>query len=187
MRIMVAGLARCGSSLMMQILDAGGYPCFGDFPDFEREYMPPGKKCIAFKVLQPMLQPNRYDPSWVIWLDREVEDQAQSMVKYMVDQRAKHKRSPYSRVERRGALQIAKSNLRKQYKSADWWLNSLRVPHDRINFSDLVRDPKSVVGHLNGTIGLGLTDQATSPVIDRPDRCLPFMLEHRLLRLRGRR
>jgi hypothetical protein len=33
--IVVAGLGRCGTSLVMQMLAAAGLPCVGSFPDFE--------------------------------------------------------------------------------------------------------------------------------------------------------
>ena len=33
--ILILGLARSGTSLLMQMLEAGGYPCFGEGPGFE--------------------------------------------------------------------------------------------------------------------------------------------------------
>lgn len=35
--VLVCGLGRCGSSVTMQMLQAGGYQTFGDWPDFEPE------------------------------------------------------------------------------------------------------------------------------------------------------
>lgn len=34
--ILVCGFGRCGSSLVMQMLDVGGLPVVGSFPDYER-------------------------------------------------------------------------------------------------------------------------------------------------------
>lgn len=33
--IFVSGLGRCGSSMTMQMLDAAGIPCIGDYPAYE--------------------------------------------------------------------------------------------------------------------------------------------------------
>ena len=33
----VSGFGRCGSSLVMQMLEAGGMPCSGEYPAFEDE------------------------------------------------------------------------------------------------------------------------------------------------------
>jgi hypothetical protein len=38
--ILVAGLGRCGSSLVMRLLDAAGVPTVGTFPAFEEQTLP---------------------------------------------------------------------------------------------------------------------------------------------------
>ena len=35
--VFVCGHGRCGSSMVMQMLDAGGFPCFGEYPAYEPE------------------------------------------------------------------------------------------------------------------------------------------------------
>lgn len=90
--VVVAGLARCGTSLTMQMLHAGGIPCIGAYPDFEvdevnhRAVDPaflaqhPGH---AFKVLNPQETPLPTLPAAVlIWLDRDPEQQARSQAKF---------------------------------------------------------------------------------------------------------
>jgi hypothetical protein len=89
--LVVAGLGRCGSSLTMQMLQAGGMPCVGTFPDLEVEETNhrdldihwlasfPGH---AIKVLDPHISRlPREAKARVIWLDRDFREQAQSQAK----------------------------------------------------------------------------------------------------------
>jgi len=93
----VAGFGRCGSSLMMQMLAAGGMPTTGAAPAYEAHEAAvvfnggtlssywlrtvPGS---AVKVLDP--QRGRLGqgiPYRVIWLDRDHDEQAKSHAKFM--------------------------------------------------------------------------------------------------------
>ena len=78
---------------MMQMLHAGGLPCFGEGPSFEEDENLPysmtepwlrqqiGK---AVKILDPHLAPCKFSnvPRCVIWLDRNHREQAKSFVKF---------------------------------------------------------------------------------------------------------
>lgn len=91
--IVVAGLGRCGSSLTMQMLEAGGVPCVGEYPAFEDP-----RSCSlqfdwkwfsscagkAVKVLDPhhLDVPLHSVPCSVIWLDRDPTEQAKSQLKF---------------------------------------------------------------------------------------------------------
>jgi hypothetical protein len=82
--IVVSGFGRCGSSLVMQMLHAGGVPCLGDYPAFDgRATVQPGQ---AVKILDPHRSaptPYAIPPgARVIWLDRDPSDQARSIVKF---------------------------------------------------------------------------------------------------------
>lgn len=90
--VLVAGLARCGSSLTMQMLSRGGLSCVGEHPDFEvadvnhRAISPSFMKRNAgraAKWLNPHLTPlpAGFRPS-VIWLDRDLDEQTESQVKF---------------------------------------------------------------------------------------------------------
>lgn len=91
--IIVGGLARCGTTLMMHMLHAGGVSCIGAKPAFEVDEINhravnldflarhPGH---AFKLLDPHMTalPDGLD-AVVIWLDRDVDEQARSQAKFV--------------------------------------------------------------------------------------------------------
>lgn len=92
--IIVAGYGRCGMSLMMQMLHAGGVPCAASWPAFETEEVSqkpirreffdkrPGR---AVKVISPNTAtlPPGLSPYIVIWCDRDVREQAKSWRKFL--------------------------------------------------------------------------------------------------------
>ena len=91
--VMVCGHGRCGSSLVMQMLHAGGYPCFGEGPGFEPEEVSFDRDPVTLLPLidgkaAKILDPQRTE--WpdlmnarVIWLDRDRTEQAKSQVKFL--------------------------------------------------------------------------------------------------------
>ena len=91
--VFVCGHGRCGSSMVMQMLDAGGFPCFGDYPAYEPEEVgimrKPGELLpvidgMAAKILDPQLTHWGTLPGVrVIWLDRDRNEQGRSQVKFM--------------------------------------------------------------------------------------------------------
>lgn len=88
--VVVAGLGRCGSSLMMQMLHAGGMHCVGEAPAFEddrvRDRVAPADieawRGQAVKVLDPHRTGLPGDVR-VIWLDRDPKQQADSQAKFL--------------------------------------------------------------------------------------------------------
>ena len=91
--IIVSGLARCGSSLTMQMLHAGGVPCVGEPPAFEPPETNPlnftldwmhAQEGKAFKLLDPQLSDCDFEGSGaiVILLRRNETEQAKSMAKF---------------------------------------------------------------------------------------------------------
>src|SRR5690348_17944000 len=91
--LIVAGLGRCGSSLMMQMLQRGGMKCAGEFPAFE---MPETNHCSisrewlsqfsggAVKILDPHLCTIENTPAVVLWLSRDHWHQAKSQIKFFM-------------------------------------------------------------------------------------------------------
>lgn len=89
--IIVAGLARCGTTLTMHMLHAAGIPCIGEKPAFEPPQVNhcavdpawlaqyPGR---ALKVLNPHETPLPSIDGVVIWLDRDPKQQAASQIKF---------------------------------------------------------------------------------------------------------
>lgn len=95
--LVVAGLPRCGSSLVMSMLAAGGLDCVGAPPGYEDSSIVHGRPIDpqiywglggwAIKVLDPhrnRLPTPSYqrDPHVVIWLDRNPIEQVKSQVKF---------------------------------------------------------------------------------------------------------
>lgn len=92
--VIVAGLGRCGSSLTMQMLAAGGMPCVGEPPAFEDARLEPGRHVDeawfrglignAIKVLDPHhVQLPKAATARVIWLNRDYREQAASQAKFL--------------------------------------------------------------------------------------------------------
>jgi hypothetical protein len=90
--VVVAGLGRCGTTLVMHMLAAGGVPCFGKPPGYEdpRVNHRPIPSALfgelegaAVKVVNPHLSIVPTDAEViVIWLDREPMQQARSQAKF---------------------------------------------------------------------------------------------------------
>lgn len=83
--IIVAGLGRCGTSLVMQMLHAGGVPCVGQYPAFE-EHDVDLSRCggMAVKVLDmPRFKPRIPTDALIIRLTRDTHQQALSQAKMM--------------------------------------------------------------------------------------------------------
>ena len=90
--VIVSGQARCGTSLVMQMLEACGLRCAGEYPSFES----PESNHMA-RALDPawlaqfeavkILDPHRSefapwpDGTHVVWMDRDPHQQARSAVK----------------------------------------------------------------------------------------------------------
>ena len=90
---LVSGFGRCGSSLVMQMLEAGGMPMVGQYPAFEDGRASPkhgdlawllGYPGRAVKLLDPQLFdiPRAASPYCVIWCSRDYQEQARSQVKF---------------------------------------------------------------------------------------------------------
>lgn len=90
---LVAGLGRCGTSLTMQMLAAGGAPVVGDYPayedtrfGFDSPWATPWKDSVGQVV--KVLDPHRFElptewPLRTIWLDRNLKEQARSQAKIL--------------------------------------------------------------------------------------------------------
>lgn len=91
--IIVGGLARCGTTLMMHMLHAGGIPCIGTKPDFEVEEVNHRQVDPAFLARHPGHALKLLDPhetplpvgtrAVLIWLDRDPDQQARSQAKFV--------------------------------------------------------------------------------------------------------
>src|SRR5271163_1780808 len=84
--VVVTGFGRCGSSLVMQMLHAAGFPVTGEYPSFEcEEYhfggvAPPAG---ASKILNLDCEAPPGGPYRWIWLDRNPAQQVKSQAKLL--------------------------------------------------------------------------------------------------------
>lgn len=86
----VCGFGRCGSTMLMAMLDAGGCPPAGDVSHRSYELtadQPPTSITLighAVKLLELPSEPVPAAPAWrFVWLDRDLEQQAASQVKFL--------------------------------------------------------------------------------------------------------
>lgn len=186
--ILVAGLGRCGSSLVMQMLSAAGVPAIGTYPAFEdrmtaempaidaqREFFDrcPGR---AVKLLDPHLhQPPIGLHYRTIFLTRHPAEQAKSMLKLIGE-----------RNDRKARRAMEHSVRRDTGRARD---AVIRIGDGRfynMPFEHLIHDP---LGAAEG-IAKWVWNWRDQPldvekmarcVRQRPATCLPYMLEMELL------
>jgi hypothetical protein len=82
----VAGLGRCGLTMTMQMLDAGGLDVWGEPPAYEPNHYVTAWSSDAVKLVDPIgnelsgLLPEPGRLKW-LWLARDAKEQAKSMAK----------------------------------------------------------------------------------------------------------
>lgn len=187
--VIVAGLGRCGTSMVMQMLATGGIATVGTFPDFEdmdtdrQRGLNPGAwlaRCAgrAVKVLDPQRVPPPAGRSYrTIWLTRDPEQQGRSQIK-LIDanpSRAMRKAMAQSirRDEPRARRALAAADL------SGW-------PMLRLTFEGILGDPFAAATAIVEHIGAEQFDEGAAwrmatAVMPRGPHCLPFMLETHLL------
>jgi hypothetical protein len=186
--ILVAGLGRCGTSLMMQMLAAGGVPCVGLWPSFEdqdhnslRRSDPASWQAQAagraVKLLDPHRAPPPAGPDYrVLWLFRDWSEQARSQLKVVgVDQG----RGNRKRMERQ---------LRRETEAAGSALDAVDAWRGRrmvVPFDCLLLRPREMAGLIAVHLGRDLdADAMVSCVVARAPACLPYLLEPTLVAMR---
>lgn len=192
--IVVAGMGRCGTSLMMQMLASAGVPCVGSWPAYETEASMIGvfdaasfacRSNEAIKLIDPANLPVGDMPNHlVIWLDRNPREQAKSQVKFM----SLVGLTPQSN---RAASRLVEADLRK---SRDRHRARIGVPGGcpalTVQFENLIETPHATAGEIvqflddNGWHGLTATSMAAQ-VRRRDPRCYPGFLEAALMAEKG--
>jgi hypothetical protein len=169
--IIVAGLGRCGSSLVMQMLHAGGFTCVGDFPSFE---VPDAQKptpafiasCAgkAVKVLDPQRVGLPGDVR-VIWMQRDISQQAKSHAKFLGVMTGLH-------YDRAGRRKLEASLARDTLRAMDI-IDGL--PLLQMNFEDVLARPHVAAGMLGAFIQAPAFDAraAAGAVHARSPECAP--------------
>ncbi len=184
--IIVAGLGRCGTSLVMQMLAAGGVPMVGGHPDFEdmavdhQRHSDPvswAARCAgrAVKVLDPQHVPLPQGPRYLaIWLTRDPEQQARSQIKLLGGVPTRQMRRAFSQSIRRDEPR----GQRAMYASGADTLS--------LFFEGLLRDPiaaaERIIAHVGShRFAAGAAVHMASVVIPRGPSCLPGMLANWLI------
>jgi hypothetical protein len=184
--IVVSGLTRSGSSLMMQMLNAGGYPIScepgneavsGEHSDqisTLREIalgLADGK---AVKSLDPLNFPLPPDRNYMfLWMQRDYSEQAKSITKFM-------KIFLGVNPNRRQTREI-ESSLPGETDRSIKYLSKLGVVH-RFKFEDCILKNDVVIERLSMIIPNLNTSAMKSVVISRDIKCYDGMLEAELIK-----
>lgn len=184
--IIVAGIGRCGTSLVMQMLHAAGVPTVGDWPAFERNDElslradPAAWRALtvgkAVKALDPQRVPvpSSYEHR-IIVLTRNPEQQAKSMLKmagFKPNREARRAMEHSVRQDeeplRRAAMDMGPGNFLK------------------LSFENIIHDPMEaatrIANHVRYVNEPQLDTGAMAACVrSRPATCLPYMLEVELI------
>jgi hypothetical protein len=162
----VAGLGRCGLTMTMQMLGAGGLDVWGDPPAYEPNHYVGAWSSDAVKLVDPIgnelsgLLPEPGALQW-LWLARDAKEQAKSMAK-MIEGTGRD-------VEWRRLLKTIRPSTRKHRRFIERRGEALR----RVRFGNAVSSPAGYARHLNKRVVLDKdlnTDAMAEVVEDRsPD------------------
>lgn len=176
--IVVAGFGRCGSSLVMQMLHAGGVPCAGRYPAFECpetsvEVTPEFIAVNAGRAVK-ILDPQRVGIPGnvrIIWLDRDTREQAKSHAKFARLMFGAH----YDREQRRrleGALALDRRDVMRRFGPPLWAGAPQRPPMMASSFESILQWPRGEAMRIFSFIGMPLDiERAASIVRERSPRC----------------
>jgi hypothetical protein len=176
----VCGFGRCGSSLVMQMLDVAGLRCAGFYPAFEVEH--PLRATFdhdAIKWLNPQpgdgIVPRECR---AVWLDRNAKQQAQSVSKFL-----KAASRPISPKSERGYREA----FGEDRPTSLAYVRRATLDHVLVmRFEDLIARPLESAQQLAVFVGQGDPEKMAAVVMDRGPECLPGLLEEELAK-RGKR
>lgn len=175
----VAGFGRCGSSLVMQMLAAGGMPTpYSSYPSYEIDK---NTKMFmanlyggAMKVLDPhIFRPPKGGVYQFIWIDRLPIEQAKSMVKFMNVLLPGKLKGNYEE-------QVAKmaESFKKDRPKCMGLMHNYTQRILKLWFEDILRDPAGTATKLNAFCGGQLNEEAmVKAVRPRGPECLTYLME----------
>lgn len=184
---LVCGFGRCGSSLVMQMLVAGGMPAYGpgsEYPAYETylsQELPQNHKWLkgaygrCVKILDPRIfTPPDGLPYQIIWIDRNPVEQGKSSVKFM------GVLAPHLIMDADAAKKLAKLYERDRPKTLT--LLARLGPMLITSFEELILQPEMTVEKILQFFDLSLDHVAMlSQVRVRGPECLPYLLETKLI------
>lgn len=186
--IIVAGLGRCGSSLVMQMLDAAGVPVVGSYPDYEDDVnmsLPAldaqrdfASRCAgkAVKLLDPHLHAPPIGLDYrCIFLTRHPVEQAKSILKLIG-----------ARGDRQARRAMESSVRRDTVRARDAVTRIGTGQFYNLPFEHIIHDPLGTAQQLQSYLrpwhGPPFDVEAMARrVRRRPATCLPYMLELELI------
>jgi hypothetical protein len=172
----VSGFGRCGSSLVMQMLEAGGMPMVGRFPAFEDDHTSVARVVIdpewmglqdgrAVKILDPHEIQIPAGDYRVIWCSREYAEQARSQVKFAAMMMGLHP-------TRESVRAFMRSYVRDKPKAIKKLIALAPKPGILdLHFEDILSDPLGAATELAQYCGLGDPQNMASVVKQRSPLC----------------
>lgn len=190
---LVCGFGRCGSSLVMQMLVAGGIRSFGgEYPTYEApevNSLPYSYQWLkqaqgmAVKVLDPHMRLTWAAPTWYlpfrsIWIDREPKEQAKSMAKFLAAM------APHLPAMGRGQRKALEHSFRRDRKKSVDLLCALG-PVLVTSFECLLGNPRQASEEVALFCGCLDAEAMRQVVRPRGPACLPYMMELELMEEAG--
>lgn len=185
--IIIGGLGRCGSTLLMQMLSSVDVPTVGFHPDWEcmetqhlLEYDPWAWEASVRGKAVKVLDAHRWTMppianARLIWLSRDADEQAKSMLKLLQAMFAGIDASRSSRRQLAKSIRFDTALARKALMVAC----GLDVPVLGLTFETILSQPKFVAGQIAEYLGLGEGDEQVmaAQVLKRTPECLPYLAE----------
>ena len=168
---LVCGFGRCGSSLVMQMLHAGGMPCVGKFPAFEDEHtldeIPPKWMVENVGKAMKLLDPQRVKPPHgfsykAVWLNRGYIQQARSQVKFLKILSGLGKESDVPKLV---------ASYKRDKPLAMTTLAAIGAEVIQLSFEDILVFPRTAAFKLSKLVGDLDIDAMVDAVVPRPPEC----------------
>ncbi|WP_428031536.1 hypothetical protein [Ancylobacter sp.] len=179
--IFVAGLGRCGTTMVMTMLDRGGFPLGDGPPDYE-QYTPMRPGIISREALEPFrgLALKWIDPTLAtlppgvkartIWLERDSIEQARSQLKLL------------GRKASRRQVRALASSIRADAVKTRQIVDRLG-PVLPMSFERILAAPIIETARIHGFLGRLDIARASAAVLRRSATCAPdLIVEARLMR-----
>jgi hypothetical protein len=180
--LIVCGLGRCGTSMMMQMLAAGGMPVQGRWPAFEVDNALPQNMSADWLVACngsaiKLIDPHRFeqdlravDDLAFILMQRDLNEQAASALKFMGVHGTRDARRKMS------------SSLRTDLFHTRKMLRYLQIPTIAVSFEKVLRNPMFMADvlaeYVHRTCGVELDPVAMSQaVVRRSPKNYPGIME----------
>ncbi len=173
---LVCGFGRCGTSLVMQMLNAGGIETTGEWPAFETPESNPlyfngdwiaSQRGKAVKVLDPH-RPECRLPAMgayrIVWLDRDHKQQAKSQVKIL--------RLMMGVPVGRSAWRAFAGSFKADRPAALAELKRLG-PVMTLHFEEILGNPGSAAALIRNHLEAGYAEKMAKAVRPRTSNCLP--------------